>query len=154
MNAKQRQVKADIIKLAEIIGVDPPLGCAIAEVESSFGINQKSPTGCLGVFQMSSIAMKDLFQEMSRADHGDVGYLLLRLLARRYGHTAIKDLLWEMAKVDDELADIICGLLFLRLLLKRHKTIEAAVAKYCDPKDRHFYVPKVMNIIKNWGIGE
>ena len=122
MNAKQRQVKADIIKLAEIIGVLPALGCAVAEVESSYGINQLSPTGCKGVFQMSSIAMKDL--------------------------------LWEMAKKHDEMIDICCGLLYLRLLLKRHKTIEAAVAKYCDPKDRHFYVPRVMNIIKNWGIGE
>lgn len=120
MNAKQKQVQADIVKLAEIIGVDPVWACAIAQVESSYGIHQLSPTGCKGVFQMSSIAMKDL--------------------------------LWEMAKHDDEMIDICCGLLFLRLLLKRHGTIEKATAKYCDPNDRHFYIPKVMNIIKNWGI--
>ena len=120
MNAKQKQVQADIIKLAEIIGVDPVWACAIAQVESSYGVNQKSPTGCRGVFQMSGIAMKDLLQEME--------------------------------KVDDDIGDIVCGLLFLRLLLKRHGTMEKATAKYCDPNDRHFYVPKVMGIIKNWGI--
>jgi hypothetical protein len=118
MNEKQKQVRADIIRLAEFLGVDPAWACAIAEVESSLGINQKSPTGCLGVFQMSSIAMKDL--------------------------------LWEMAKQDDETVDICCGVLFLRLLLKRHGTIEQATAKYCDPKDRHFYVPKVLKLMEQF----
>jgi hypothetical protein len=120
MNAKQRQVKADIVRFAKMIGVDPVWACAIAEVESAYGIYQKSPTGCRGVFQMSTIAMKDLLLEMERPD--------------------------------DEMIDICCGILFLRLLLKRHGSIEAATAKYCDPNDRHFYVPKVMGIIKNWGI--
>jgi len=34
------------------------------------------------------------------------------------------------------------------LLLKRWGTIEEATAHYCDPKDRDFYVERVMNYIK------
>ncbi|MBE3141525.1 MAG: hypothetical protein IMZ53_13195 [Thermoplasmata archaeon] len=79
--------------------------------ESSLGEHQKSPTGCVGVFQMSSIAMKDLLQEMS--------------------------------KQDDEFIDIACGLAFLYLLLRRHKTIEKATAHFCDPADADFYVERV-----------
>jgi hypothetical protein len=79
--------------------------------ESALGLHQLSRTGAKGVFQMTSIAMKDLLQEMQRAD--------------------------------DDMIDIACGVLFLRLLFKRHKSIEAATAKYCDPKDRGFYIDRV-----------
>jgi len=118
MIGKQIETKRKIQELAKVLGVNPGWACAIAEVESSYGLHQKSPTGCRGVFQMSSIAMKDL--------------------------------LYEMEKVDDDLIDICCGLLFLRLLLKRHGTIEAATAKYCDPKDKYFYVLKVMGLIEKY----
>jgi len=113
---KQMEVKTTIERLAIQLGVNPTWATAIAMVESSLGVHQMSSTGCVGVFQMSSIAMKDLYQEMS--------------------------------KVDDELVDITCGLLFLRLLLKRHKSIEAATSAYCDPKDRPFYLDKVKSYMK------
>lgn len=61
---------------------------------------------------------------------------------------AMKDLLQEMEKSDDDLIDITCGLAFLHLLLKRHKTIEAATAKFCDPNDRDFYVSRVINYME------
>ena len=64
---------------------------------------------------------------------------------------AMKDLLQAMTETDDDFIDIACGLAFLRLLLSRHKTIEAATAKFCDPADRDFYVDKVLAYIKVFG---
>ena len=116
---KQTDTKAKIEAVAKVLGVDPLWAVAVAMAESSLGVYQKSPTGCLGVFQMSSIAMKDLHQ--------------------------------EMAKGDDDWADIACGVAFLRLLLKRHKTIRAATEKFCDPKDRDFYVSRVINYMGAFG---
>ena len=117
--AKQIEVKGMVEAFAKLQGIDPAWAVSVAMVESSLGMHQKSPTGCRGVFQMSSIAMKDLLQ--------------------------------EMAKADDEIIDISCGGAFLHLLLERHKTIEAATAKFCDPKDRGFYVDKVMQYMKIFG---
>ena len=116
LTIKQLETKDKISQFAKIFGLDPSWATAIAMVESSLGISQCSPTGCRGVFQMSSIAMKDLSQ--------------------------------EMAKYDDDLIDIVCGIAFLYLLLRRHKTIEEATAKFCDPADRSFYVNKVMSYMK------
>lgn len=113
---KQVETKDRIEAIAKAMNVDPAWAVSVAMVESSLGIHQKSLTGCRGVFQMSSIAMKDLLQEMERSD--------------------------------DETIDIACGLAFLHLLLKRHKTIEAATAKFCDPDDRDFYVSKVINYME------
>jgi hypothetical protein len=114
--SKQIEVKDKIVKIATAMGVDPLWAISIAMVESALGMHQKSPTGCRGVFQMSGIAMKDLLQEMEKAD--------------------------------DETVDIACGLAFLHLLFERHKTIEAATAKFCDPNDRGFYIPKVINYME------
>ena len=116
LNPKQTEVKDEIVRIATALGIDPLWALSIAMVESSLGLRQKSPTGCKGVFQMSTIAMRDLLQ--------------------------------EMVKTDDETIDITCGLAFLFLLLGRHGTIEAATAKFCDPKDRDFYVVKVMSYME------
>ena len=113
---RQAETKAKIKKVAEALGVNPSWALSIAMVESSLGVNQLSSTGCRGVFQMSSIAMKDLLQEMERNN--------------------------------DDLVDIACGIAFLHLLLKRHKTIAEATAKYCDPADRPFYIDKVLGYMK------
>ena len=115
LNQKQIDVKQKIETFAELLGVDPKYAVAMAMTESSLGLNQKSPTGCRGVFQMSSIAMMDLLQAMENQD--------------------------------DELIDIACGVAFLKLLLKRHGSIEKATAKFCDPKDVPFYVPRVKQYI-------
>jgi membrane-bound lytic murein transglycosylase MltF len=111
MNDKQLETAIKIERVAKALGVNPAWAAAVAMTESSLGLNQKSPTGCRGVFQMSAFAMKDL--------------------------------LLEMEKQDDDLIDIACGVAFLHLLFKRHKTIEAATAKFCDPKDRGFYIDRV-----------
>ena len=113
---KQIEVKGMVEAFARLQCIDPAWAVSIAMVESSLGIHQKSLTGCRGVFQMSSIAMKDLLQEMEKAD--------------------------------DEIIDISCGGAFLHLLFERHKTFEAATAKYCDPKDRGFYVDKVLRYME------
>lgn len=111
MNKKQLETKAKIELFAQLLGIDPKWAVAVAMVESSLGLKQKSGTGCLGVFQMSTIAMKDL--------------------------------LLEMTKIDDDIIDIACGLLFLRLLLKRWGSMEEATNHFCDPADRGFYLKKV-----------
>jgi len=111
LNQKQLETKDTIKSFAKIFGIDPSWAVAVAMIESSLGINQKSPTNCRGVFQMSSIAMKDL--------------------------------LYEMENIDDDLVDIVCGIAFLRLLLKRWKSIEKATEHYCDPLDKDFYIDRV-----------
>ena len=111
LSQKQFETKAKIELFAQLFGIDPLWASSVAMTESSLGTHQESPTGCKGVFQMSSIAMKDL--------------------------------LISMSGIDDDLVDIVCGVAFLRLLLKRHKTIEEATKHYCDPKDKLFYLDRV-----------
>ena len=113
LTEKQRDTQSKIWEVCNLFDVDPSWAVAVAMVESSLGLNQKSPTGCRGVFQMSSIAMKDL--------------------------------LYDMEKTDDDMIDIACGVLFLRLLYRRHGSIETATERYCDPNDRDFYVGRVMD---------
>jgi membrane-bound lytic murein transglycosylase MltF len=112
LTQKQIETKVKIEFFARLFGVDPKWAVAIAMVESSLGLAQKSPTGCSGVFQMSTIAMKDL--------------------------------LLSMRDIDDDMVDIVCGIAFLRLLLKRWKTIEKATEHFCDPNDRSFYLQRVL----------
>jgi hypothetical protein len=107
LNQKQAETKAKIELFARLFGIDPSWAVAVAMTESSLGLHQLSPTRCRGVFQMSSIAMRDL--------------------------------LLTMDQIDDDLVDIVCGIAFLRLLIKRHGTIEQATKHYCDPQDRGFY---------------
>ncbi len=121
LNNKQLETLETIRSFSIMLDLDPSWTSAIALTESSLGLNQQSRTGCKGVFQMSSIAMKDL--------------------------------LMEMLKVDDDLIDILCGLLFLRLLLRRHKTLKGATDHFCDPGDLHFYYNKViknMDLLKGY----
>ena len=111
LKPKQIEIKTKIEIFARIFNVDSTWASAIAMTESSLGLNQLSPTKCRGVFQMSSIAMKDL--------------------------------LLTMDQIDDDLIDIVCGLAFLRLLLKRHGTQEQATKHFCDPLDRGYYWDRV-----------
>ena len=116
LTKKQIEVKEGIEFFAKIFGIDPKWAIAVAMTESSLGTKQVSPTGCSGVFQMSTIAMKDL--------------------------------LVTMKLIDDELVDIACGIAFLRLLLKRWKSIEEATKHFCDPKDRDFYIDRVKHFME------
>jgi membrane-bound lytic murein transglycosylase MltF len=119
LSQKQSDVKGKIETFAKLFGIDPLWASAIAMVESSLGEKQVSPTGCLGVFQISLVAMRDLLQDMRRSD--------------------------------DDLIDIACGVAFLHLLLRRWKTIDEATNHFCDPDDRDFYLDHVrsyMNELK------
>ena len=118
LNKKQSETRDKIKSIALAMGVDPIWAISIAMVESSLGLNQRSPTGCKGVFQISTIAMKDL--------------------------------LLEMEKSDDDIIDIASGLAFLHLLLKRFKTIEKATSHFCDPADRNFYIGRVKAYMKEF----
>jgi len=122
LQAKQIETKTKIEIFARIFGVDPVWASAIAMTESSLGMDQLSPTKCRGVFQMSSIAMKDL--------------------------------LLTMDQIDDDFIDIVCGLAFLRLLLKRHGTQEQATKHFCDPDDRGYYWDRVRHFMKELGEGQ
>jgi hypothetical protein len=116
LSKKQVETKTKIELFARIFDLDPAWATAVAMTESSLGEHQLSPTGCRGVFQMSSIAMKDL--------------------------------LLSMSEIDDDLVDIVCGLAFLRLLLRRHNTLEQATKHFCDPKDRDFYWDRVQQFMR------
>lgn len=89
LNDRQRQIAELIRGTAMVLGVDPDWACAIAMTESSLGEHQVSPTGCLGVFQMSRIAMVDLLEAMRTQDDDiidiTIGVLFLRLLRKRWG---------------------------------------------------------------------
>lgn len=112
----QLETKEKIEKIAEAMGIDPLWASAMAMTESSLGVQKVSPTGCLGVFQMSTIAMRDLHESMRSGT--------------------------------DNTVDIACGLAFLYLLLKRHKTIKKATEKFCAPADRDFYFDRMMSYMK------
>ena len=116
LNDKQLETLEKIRRAAELLGVDPDWASAVAMVESALGKYQLSKTGARGVFQMTTIAMKDLLQEMQKAD--------------------------------DDMIDIACGVLFLRLLLKRWKTEEEATGHFCDPADRGFYIDRMKKFRK------
>lgn len=122
LNSRQIERKRMIAEIARLFGVDPDWAVAVAMVESSLGEHQKSPTGCLGVFQMSSIAMKDLLQSMESKD--------------------------------DDLVDMVCGVAFLRLLLKRWKWIDEATLHFCDPNDRDFYLHRVKRFMQELRQGD
>ena len=89
LNPKQKRVKELIEKISEAIEISPAWPLAIAMTESSLGLNQKSGTGARGVFQMTSIAMKDLLQEMEKQDSDIIdilcGIAFLYLLEKRWG---------------------------------------------------------------------
>ena len=119
LNQKQIETKTKIELLANLFNVPPKWAVAVAMVESSLGLNQVSPTGCSGVFNMSSIAMRDL--------------------------------MYLMRNDDDDLVDIVCGLLFLKLLMKRWGIVEKAIEHFCDPKDKPFYLSKVRDYMSLLG---
>jgi len=118
LNQKQIETKVKVEFFAKLFGIEPEWAVAIAFIESSLGIQQRSATNCKGVFQMSSIAMKDL--------------------------------LLSMPRIDDDYVDIVCGIAFLRLLLKRHKSIKSATEHYCNPDDREFYIPKMQKLMQEF----
>jgi len=118
LNKKQQEIKEKVELFASILDIDPYWAVAVAMTESSLGLQQQSPTGCKGVFQMSSIAMKDLLE--------------------------------EMAKVNDDSVDIACGTAFLKVLLKRWKSIDKATLHFCAPKDRDFYLNRVRKYMREF----
>ena len=86
LNDKQIRTKEMTEQYAKLFDIDPLWGDAVALVESSLGLNLKSPTGARGVFGMTTIAMKDLLQFMETDIlTGTVcGLLFLRLLLIRW----------------------------------------------------------------------
>ncbi len=116
--SRDATIEEKIKAVATLLGVNPAWALAVAKVESNMGKYQRSPTGALGIFQMTSIAMKDL----------------------RYA----------MEKKDDEMIDICCGILFLRLLYRRWGSEGKATDHYCDPNDRYFYTPKVLLLMEKY----
>ena len=63
---------------------------------------------------------------------------------------AMKDLLYSMEDIDDDMVDVACGILFLRLLLKRWKTEAEATLHYCDPMDRSFYDKRIQKYMSEF----
>lgn len=117
LNSNQEKTKQLIENFSVMLDVDPNWAVAIAMTESSLGEHKISPTNCLGVFQMSPIAMEDLRQEMGKP-------------------------------FTDNVIDVVCGLLFLRLLKERWKYMEEATLHFCDPKDKGFYLNRVLDYME------
>ena len=101
LTAEQKKTKCLIEKVWSAIGMYSPWPVAVAMTESSLGVNQKSPTGAKGVFQMTSIAMKDLLLEMENKNDDVVdilcGTAFLYLLLKRWGddRRGYGSLLWS-----------------------------------------------------------
>lgn len=92
LTAEQLANKAIIEQIAAIVGIDPAWALGVAMTESSLGLHQLSPTGARGIFQMTSIAMKDLLLEMAQNDDDMVdilcGIAFLWVLYKRHGNMA------------------------------------------------------------------
>ena len=63
---------------------------------------------------------------------------------------AMEDLRLEMGSEEDDTTEIVCGLLFLRLLCNRWGSLEEATNHFCDPKDRSFYLDRVLNYMEDF----
>lgn len=63
---------------------------------------------------------------------------------------AMDDLRQLMGSPGDDVTEILCGLLFLRLLQKRWGTIEEATLHYCDPADRGFYLDRIKGYMREF----
>lgn len=63
---------------------------------------------------------------------------------------AMEDLRLQMGAAGDDDLEILCGLLFLRLLYRRWGSIEEATNHYCDPADRGFYLDRVRNYMRSF----
>lgn len=91
MNLDQKQLTTlmKIRTAAKLAEIDPDIAVGLAMTESSLGKYQKSKTGAKGVFQLTSIAMKDLLQWMEKNDDDVVdilcGVAFLYLLTKRHG---------------------------------------------------------------------
>lgn len=124
----QEEVKKAIFEICRIVGVDPAIAMAVSHVESSHGAHLKSPTGALGVFQMTSMAMKDLHLEMATPGKEIIGVcagicFLFLLIGRHKDELTVlqkycdpKDRPWYPAKVlglaekyRKEIIDKYCG---------------------------------------------
>lgn len=92
------------------------------DVDPKWAVAVAMTESSLGENQLSPTGCKGVFQ-MSRI--------------------AMEDLRLAMGAKDDDLVDIVCGIAFLRLLLKRHGGTEEATKKFCDPKERDRYWAKV-----------
>ena len=89
LQPKQIETKTKIESAAKLFGIDPTWASAVAMAESSLGLNLLSPTGCRGVFQMSTIAMRDLLIAMTKKGFELIGIVcgvaFLWLLLKRHG---------------------------------------------------------------------
>lgn len=88
LSITKHSITDTIISVSRAMGLNPAWALAIAEIESSLGNNLLSPTGAKGVFQMTTIAMKDLLLDMANKDNPIVGILcglaFLHLLKKRW----------------------------------------------------------------------
>lgn len=86
---RQLETKAKIEKIASAMGIDLLWAVSIAMTESSLGLKQSSPFGCVEVFQMSTIAMRDLLDSMHYGEDDTVdiacGLAFMYLLLKRHG---------------------------------------------------------------------
>jgi len=91
LNQEQQVNKETIEKIADIVGIDPKWALAVSMTESSLGLHRISPTGAKGLFQMTSIAMKDLLLEMENDNMVGTlcGIAFLWLLYKR--HHSVED---------------------------------------------------------------
>lgn len=106
MDDKPNTIKDKIIEASKLVGLNPSWTLAIAEVESSMGANQLSPTGAKGVFQMTSIAMAELLRIMVRKDDEWVdifcGIVYLNHLKKQWGSESLATIHYCDPKVRDE----------------------------------------------------
>lgn len=95
--------------------------CRLFDVDPKWAVAVAMTESSLGEDQLSPTGCKGVFQ-MSRV--------------------AMEDLRQAMENKDDDLVDIVCGVAFLRLLLRRHGSLEAATKRFCDPKEKDRYWAK------------
>lgn len=100
---------------------------ALVAIDPRWAVSIALTESSLGLKQKSPTGCKGVFQ-MSRI--------------------AMMDMLQMMEANDEDSIDILCGVAFLSLLLKRHKSIETATSHYCDPKDRDFYWNRVKSYMQ------
>lgn len=103
--------------------------CAILDIDPNWACAVAMVESSLGDNRLSRTGCRGIFQMSS---------------------IAMEDLRREMATGHEDDIEILCGLLFLRLLYRRWGSIEQATLHYCDPADRGFYLDRVLGYLESF----
>ncbi len=111
-------------------------------LQNSFavGMIRATSTGNVMILNQKQEEVKDLIERVCKAINFSKNWPLA--IAMTESSLGLKQ--------DDEIIDVLCGIAFIYLLMKRWGTWKGVVDHFCDPKDRDFYWNRVNGYINQY----